>query len=123
MKEIAIFEIATDNQGNIWLVPCDRILKFNGTNWIDYGSSSELVGRYFVTAIVIDAQDNKWFGTSEGVTKFDGSSWITYTTSNGLASNSVRAIAINAQGNIWLGTGEGITKISYEKQPENQDNE
>ena len=86
------------------------LVKFDGTNWTVYNTSSSGLPYNRIACIVIDAEGNKWIGTSEGgLAKFDGTNWTVYNTSNSaLPSNWIGCIAIDEQENKWISSG-GLT--------------
>jgi hypothetical protein len=101
----SITDVGVDSKGNVWLGH-DHLIKFDGTNWTDYGGSC--------TALAIDKYDNIWVGGNNGLGKFDSSSWTWYNTSTcGLPAFVPTSIAFDSHDTKWIGTdGYGLIEFN-----------
>ncbi|MDR3706652.1 MAG: two-component regulator propeller domain-containing protein [Paludibacteraceae bacterium] len=125
----AIYGVATDASGNVWIATYAGLVKYDGTTWTTYTTSNSGLADNNVLTIAVDKNNCVWVGTSDkGVCKFDGTTWTNYTKSNtsgGLANVGVGVfIYVDKQNKKWFsaasisvlteGNGSGINEVKAE---------
>jgi ligand-binding sensor domain-containing protein len=121
------FNIATDNNGNLFVKSTTELKKYDGTNWTDIaGAPLYDIGMPFdyLNQLVIDSLGGLWIDkytfTSgshnypifhPGIAHYDGHSWITFNSENSNIPDSTQfALKADSKNNIWIGTPRGLTK-------------
>ncbi|MBT3342005.1 MAG: hypothetical protein HN712_16475 [Gemmatimonadetes bacterium] len=95
-----------DSQGRIWFATTRGAHRFDGIEWLSYGTEDGLADDDLQD--VIETRDGSiWFATrSTGISRFDGISWTTYTTSDGLISDYIangEVLYEAPDGQLWAG--------------------
>ncbi|MEA3445968.1 MAG: two-component regulator propeller domain-containing protein, partial [Bacteroidota bacterium] len=106
-----VYDLAKDNNGNIWLATENGAASFQNNIFTCYSTSQGLINNQ-TRSIYVDSDGNIWVGTIAGLSKYDGVSWQNFTQLNGLAGNMVNDIFEDSQGNMWFGTEQGLSKFS-----------
>ena len=128
LQSNAVFSIAEDNDGRIWVGTGSGISVFNNSSAlfnngnfdsqpikiIQDGNVELLLGREAVTSIVVDGANNKWVGTQNGglyCFSSDGLTQLNHFTKDNspLYSNNIIDINYNeVTGDIFIGTEIGL---------------
>jgi ligand-binding sensor domain-containing protein len=103
----------TDNKGNIWIgTEFDGLVKFDGTNWVQYNSHNSNLPDNTVYSLAVDINNAVWVGTRGGLARFKGTSCIVYSSSNSaLPGDVVYSIAVEKNGIKWIGTSRGLARF------------
>jgi ligand-binding sensor domain-containing protein len=96
-----IFDIAEDQNGNIWLATDHGVVKYDGTDFQSYTTADGLPGNS-IHAIIIGINNDVWCGTSYGVGYYNGKTWQSFSTIDGLAGDLVVQIVNEKSGDIWF---------------------
>ncbi|MCP4401543.1 MAG: hypothetical protein GY801_30125 [bacterium] len=105
-KYCAVYDLALDAQGTLWIGTNKGLVQFGGTTWTTYTTENSGLPSNQVQALVFDAQETLWVGTADGLARFNGKTWTVYTTENsGLPYNAIHELVLDVQGNLWIGTG------------------
>ena len=104
--------IAQSRDGFIWLGGYSGLIRYDGTTFNRFDSSS---GISSVFSLYVDSKDRVWIGTNEnGVAYYDKGDIHIYGRVEGLKSYSIRAITEDRDGNIIIATTQGIAYIGNE---------
>lgn len=109
----SIFE---DRDQNIWIGLEDKLLKYDGSQFIIYDLKTAFPAQLIrIIAIDQDKKGNIWIGTNKvGFGKFDGTNFTFYTNKDLGAhprynTNNTKTILSDRTGNIWIGSnGSGL---------------
>ena len=96
MPDDHIFDIAEDQNGNIWLATDHGVVKYDGTDFQSYTTADGLPGNS-IHAIIIGINNDVWCGTSYGVGYYNGKTWQSFSTIDGLAGDLVT----NSKRKVW----------------------
>jgi len=96
-----IFDMAQDQNGNIWLATDHGVIKYDGNSFQSFTTADGLLDNY-IQAIVVDNNNDVWCGTYYGVNYYDGKAWQSFTTTDGLAGGQVSQIVNEKSGDIWF---------------------
>ncbi len=111
---ISVNEITTlepDDEGNLWIGTNDNgVIKYDGTNIVNYNSSNSPLPADHVQKIYKDNTGNIWIAMADlmtyqgGIAKYDGNSWQIFNTQNTLlTNNNIHSITEDKNGNLWFG--------------------
>ena len=99
-----IHDVEVNTNGEIWVNASQKLAKFDGVSWTDYGLSNDL-------RTLLSYKDNMWFGTDRGLFKFDGTNWSVFDTSNSdISNNKVYSLFKDKNDILWIGGG-GLSKF------------
>ncbi|MCR5507219.1 MAG: HD domain-containing protein [Lachnospiraceae bacterium] len=105
--------IAQSSDGFIWLGGYSGLIRYDGTNFYRFDSST---GISSVFSLCVDDDDRIWIGTNEkGVACYDNGQFNVYGITDGIRSHSVRSMAVDGNGNILIGTTQGMCYVDSEK--------
>ena len=105
-KFCAVYDLAFDARGILWIGTNKGLVQFDGTSWTTYTAENSGLPSDQVQALAFDAQETLWVGTAEGLARFNGKTWEVYTTENSeLPYNAIHELVVDAQGALWIGTG------------------
>ncbi len=95
---ISVNEITTlepDDKGNLWIGTNDNgVIKYDGTNTVNYNSSNSPLPADHVQKIYKDNTGNIWIAMADlmtyqgGIAKYDGNSWQIFNTQNTILTNN-----------------------------------
>jgi ligand-binding sensor domain-containing protein len=110
---IVIWDIAVDNNDNIWIGSDAGLIKYDKMDFTLYNTSNSPLAEDVVWSITIDNNNILWFASCRfrqgGLMKFDGVNWTLYTPENSeLPSNSVRDVIVDSRNSIWVAMGEVV---------------
>ncbi|MCR5094994.1 MAG: HD domain-containing protein [Lachnospiraceae bacterium] len=101
--------IAQTRDGFIWIGGYSGLIRYDGTNFVRFDSSSGIPS---VFSLYVDSADRLWIGTNEnGVVLYDHGDIRVYGRVETLKSHSVRSITEDGYGNILIATTQGIACI------------
>lgn len=104
LPDNVVNDLATDQQGNLWIATSNGLAIFNGTSWQVYNTGNSLLPSNHVTAVEVDAANVKWAGTWNGLASFNDTSWTFYNEQNsGLLAWDVMSLATDTAGNLYVG--------------------
>jgi signal transduction histidine kinase/ligand-binding sensor domain-containing protein len=95
--------------GKIWCAAPDRILEFNGRDWLTVRAGFD-----HINAILRARDGSVWVGTDGGLHRFLQGAWIENGMEDGLPSPLVRELCEDRRGRIWAGTARGLSLYSPE---------
>lgn len=102
LTRASFFEIAKDPQGYMWLGSETAIIRYDGTDFIQYAKRDGIDGNY-VLDIDFDENGHMWISTyGGGVAWFDGKRFWSFNTKNGFPSDYIRSATQAANGDWWL---------------------
>lgn len=120
--------IATDKKGNIWIgVHQSGMVKYDGTNWIQFGDG--FFGKAYseVNKIIVDDSNNLWINYTHGtlepqICKFDGKKLTWYNQNINLPEidQFTGLLAVENNGDLWIefkinSYDYGIAKYDWKK--------
>lgn len=101
--------IAQSGDGFIWLGGYSGLIRYDGSNFERFDSSS---GISSVFSLYVDSSDRVWIGTNEnGVACYDHGEIRIYGRVEGLKSYSIRDMTEDKDGNIIIATTQGLAYI------------
>lgn len=101
--------IAESEDGFIWLGGYSGLIRYDGSNFYRFDSSS---GISSVFSLYVDSMDRVWIGTNEnGIACYDHGDIRVYGRVEGLKSYSVRDISEDIDGNIIIATTQGLAYV------------
>lgn len=117
---IVIYDIAVDNNDNIWIGSGIGLIKYDRTDFTIYNTSNSPLAEDVVWSVTIDKDNNLWFASCRfkqgGLMKFDGKNWTLFSPENSeLPSNSVSDVIVDSKNNIWVAMSEIINNGSIIK--------
>lgn len=110
-KATRIYDVAVDDDDNVWLATLVGLMKFDGIGWTTWTDDYSGLPDDFVTAVAPEPGGTAvWVGTASGLARFDGSSWTAYTEADsGLPADFVSCLAFAPDGALWVGAFDGQT--------------
>jgi signal transduction histidine kinase len=95
--------------GKIWCAAPDRILEFNGKDWLTVRAGFDRINT------MLSARDGSvWVATDAGLHRCLQGTWIENGMEDGLPSPLVRELCEDRRGLIWAGTARGLSLYSPE---------
>ena len=115
----AVPSFAEDKEGNLWVGTQDGVCKFDGQQFIQFGSAAGLPPRY--GRVRADNDGNIWAGMNTGVFRYDGSSFSKFKvpidkekiSSFAIIPGQVSLALHDSQGNLWFST-DGYGAFKYD---------
>jgi ligand-binding sensor domain-containing protein/serine phosphatase RsbU (regulator of sigma subunit) len=115
----AVFHIAQDNAGFVWLGTQAGLVKYDGLRMTTYGADPgdpDSLPDSTVTALAADDRGAVWVGTSLGLSRFDpATGHFVHYKPNPNDQQAIRGTAITAlhatEEAVWVGTDEGINRL------------
>ncbi|MCR4616977.1 MAG: HD domain-containing protein [Lachnospiraceae bacterium] len=102
--------IAQSSDGFIWLGGYSGFIRYDGTEFHRFDSSS---GISSVFSLYVDESDRVWIGTNEnGLSYYDHGTIFNYGRAEEMNSYSVRAISEDKEGNILVATTQGMAYVA-----------
>ncbi|HXU27198.1 MAG TPA: two-component regulator propeller domain-containing protein, partial [Bacteroidia bacterium] len=109
--ELAIYNIAEDNQHNIWLATASYgAIKYDGKSAEMFSAKNGFTGKS-VYNVVKDKNGNLWFGTEDGVYYYNQKEFVHISEKDGLISNQAYFLVFDDKDRLWVGTNKGIDAI------------
>jgi len=104
----AVYSMANDRKGNLWIAAVSQLVCYNGVNWLTLPEKVSLWGS---NPLVVDKNNNKWIGTGNTKARFyNDTIWDSVAIGGGqgiggmvLAVDSTNAVWFSAQG-VWKRT-------------------
>ena len=81
LSQNTIFDIAQDEQGNMWFATYDGLNKYNGYDFTVYQHNEEnpkSIGNNIIRACTVDSQGRLWIGTEKGLSLYDAAQDMFY---------------------------------------------
>jgi len=107
LKDLHIFDIEKDTEGNVWFATMNGAYRFDGSDWKRFGFFDGLADNRVFS--ITTTKGEIWFGTLGGLTKYDENGFKSYSKGMGLADDVVRDVTIDQYGKKWVGTALGIS--------------
>lgn len=98
-KSKTVFQLATDNDQNIWARTYRNILMLKDNKWVDY---TEHIAPSNPNSLHINSEGIVYIGTTIGLVSFDGAEWSRFTLNDGLPGREVYGISSDSKGNLLL---------------------
>ncbi len=121
LSQGAVYALAQDRQGFVWIGTKDGLNKYDGYGFTIYQHNpfdSATISNNFITAIFEDSRGVLWIGTAEGglnrLNKVNGKFKHFRHRSDDTASlsnNHIKCIAGAANGDLWIGTENGLNLL------------
>jgi len=109
--DFAIYSIAEDKEGNLWLATSIiGAIKFSGRSLEIFNSGNKFTEKT-VYNVTKDKKGNLWFGTEVGVFYYDGKTFANISEKDGLSSNQAYFLLFDNQNRLWIGTNRGIDAL------------
>jgi ligand-binding sensor domain-containing protein len=106
-------EVATDDNGTVWVATQRAVQKFDGTTWTTYTQADGL--NYTAIKCIAVRAGIVWVGTDRGLIRFDGTTWMNFNNAADLPVGlfgpndlTVNDVVIAADGTIWLAGSRGL---------------
>ncbi|MEK7685195.1 MAG: two-component regulator propeller domain-containing protein, partial [Verrucomicrobiota bacterium] len=106
----AVYKMAGDGKGIIWMTGPAGLLRFDGTNFINVIRQAGLESSYKDTPSVA-ANGKVWFGLSSGAGSYDGTNVVTYGRSHGLGLTEVYCTHVAQDGAVWFAGQGGASRF------------
>ena len=100
--------IIVDKNNVKWFANYDRVVSYNGADWVTHTNNGEFINQAF-TCAAVDSNNVKWFGTLHGLYSFNGAYWSKFTIQDGLGDNSIRSIKVDENNLKWIMTENSIS--------------
>ena len=81
LSQNTIFDIAQDEQSNMWFATYDGLNKYNGYDFTVYQHNEEnpkSIGNNIIRACTVDSQGRLWIGTEKGLSLYDAAQDMFY---------------------------------------------
>ncbi len=104
LKDITVFDVKPDREGNYWIATTRGVFKLNDDKVAAYYTTKEGLAGDDVKIIHQDRQGTLWFGTYGGLTRLKDGKFVSYTEADGLTGNHIRTVYEDAEGTLWIGT-------------------
>jgi signal transduction histidine kinase len=96
-----------ETAGKIWCAGTDRILEFDGREWVVVRSGMDRINTMLRTH-----DESIWVATDAGLFRFFQGAWIENGVEDGLPSFVVRELCEDKRGRLWAGTARGLSLYS-----------
>jgi len=108
--------ITQDSTGFLWFGTPEGLSRFDGYNFVNYGTDEGLSGEVYS---VLQARDHTyWVATSNGLYRMQvkasvssGKTFIPYYPSSDRSSRIIVGMAEDPRGTIWLATEDGLFRV------------
>jgi ligand-binding sensor domain-containing protein len=101
--------LAADDNGNIWIVTYDGLVKFDGTNF------TSIYADYAIASVAVDHNGSVWSSNRHGdvLRKFDGIYWTMYSAEEIPlhGGHGHRSLTVDNDGNLWYIAHNGVAKF------------
>jgi signal transduction histidine kinase/ligand-binding sensor domain-containing protein len=107
-----VYAITQDRDGFLVLGTRNGIVRFDGTTFTIWKSSSELLDDR-ISELLTAVDGSVWvgYGTASGVSRIIGNRIIHFSVRDGLTAGAVSGLAQGSDGAIWASTYSGISKF------------
>ncbi len=110
----SVYALAQDRDGHLWLGTDSGLIRFDGTEFVRWGSRGEeaLAGSQ-IRALVAARDGSLWigFGGAGGISRIHEGRVVNYTSEHGLAQGWVLTMFEDADGAIWAGGLLGVSRF------------
>lgn len=110
-KNLAVFSITEDKDGNFWLGCSSGAVSFNGRKAKHYNKSNGFTDLPSYS-VCTDAAGYLWLGTENGVYLKRSNDFKNISETDGLSSNQVYLMIPDKDNFLWIGTNKGLDKLS-----------
>jgi ligand-binding sensor domain-containing protein len=109
MSSDYIYQLATDNNGNMWMATDGGgVCMFDGKSYKHWGSKNGL-RENVVYGIAIDKKGTAWAGTiGNSIYRFNGKVWQRYSMLEMSPRDNVAALKTDANGNVFIVSEKGV---------------
>ncbi len=121
LSQNAVYALAQDHSGFIWIGTKDGLNRYDGYNFTIYKhnpADSHSISNNSITDLFVDSRGILWVGTLEkGLNRFDRINGTferfehNPSQPNSISSDRIEEIKEDSQGNLWIGTYDGLNMI------------
>jgi len=109
LSQTQVFDICSDDQGNVWFATAGGASRFDGKSFKNYSTENGLNDN--LVSKVISKNGFIWIATQQGVTRIKGKQVETYNLDKITDINNITSIAIDL-GYLWVGIKDkGVLQI------------
>ena len=109
LSQTQVFDICTDNQGNIWFGTAGGASRFDGKYFTNYSTENGLNDN--LVSKIISKNGFIWIATQHGITRIKEKQVQTYNLEELTENNNITALVIGAQF-LWIGIKDkGVLQI------------
>jgi ligand-binding sensor domain-containing protein len=114
-----IYKIVKDKKGFMWFASDPKVIRFDGTEFISYGSDNGLKG-LFSFDMGFDRTGNLYIATyGNGIARFDGAKFHAFNTKNGFPADYIRKLLFTSSNELWVASVDsGVIRVRQDMGPE-----
>jgi len=109
LAQTQVFDICSDEHGNIWFGTAGGASRFDGINFKSYSSKNGLNDN--LVSNIISKNGFIWIATQQGISRIKDKQVVTFNLEEITEKNNISAIAIN-DNSLWVGIKDkGICQL------------
>jgi signal transduction histidine kinase/ligand-binding sensor domain-containing protein len=112
---LGIYEMITDQQGNMWMACSKGLVRYH-LGQVTSFTDDEGLSERLVNSVFVDREGNLWVGTDGGgLNVLKDGIFTSYTVKEGMPVNNTWTLFEDRQKNLWIGTDEGLVLFEQGK--------